>query len=90
MVPNNLQRLVWAAYRVGQCDDKRPSERWLKAADAAIGAVALKEGYLPGELTVSVVRALAELAPHILGADLQRIKVGLAQIDRRRLASSSE
>lgn len=44
MVPFKLQRLVWAHYRPGQCDDKRPSAEWMQAADAAIAAVALKEG----------------------------------------------
>lgn len=39
MVPAGLQRDVWAAYRPGQCDDKRPSETWFAAADAAIKAV---------------------------------------------------
>lgn len=43
MVPADLQRAVWAAYRPGQCDDKRPSEEWFKAADAAIEAVYQKE-----------------------------------------------
>ncbi len=44
MVPKRIQRLVWAAYRPGQCDDKRPSREWHKAADAAIGYVARFEG----------------------------------------------
>lgn len=44
MVPRVIQRAVWSAYRPGQCDDKRPSEVWHHAADAAIGAVARKEG----------------------------------------------
>jgi|HubBroStandDraft_2_1064218.scaffolds.fasta_scaffold01263_19 hypothetical protein len=44
LVPRVIQRAVWAAYRVGQCDDKRPSEARHRAADAAIGAVARKEG----------------------------------------------
>lgn len=44
MVPKDLQRQVWATYRPGQCDDKHPSEAWHAAADAAIAAVALKEG----------------------------------------------
>ena len=43
MVPRLLQRAVWRAYRSGQCDDKRPSEAWHQAADAAIRAVAEKE-----------------------------------------------
>jgi hypothetical protein len=44
MVPRELQRAVWAAYRVGQCGDKRPSSAWHAAADAAIDAVAKREG----------------------------------------------
>ncbi len=44
MVPRAIQRAVWAAYRPGQCDDKSPSDAWMRAADAAIGAVASKEG----------------------------------------------
>lgn len=43
MVPKKLQRAVWKHYRVGQCDDKNPSEAWFKAADAAIGHVFSKE-----------------------------------------------
>ena len=43
MVPRDLQRQVWATYRVGQCADKRPSREWLDAADAAIFAVARLE-----------------------------------------------
>lgn len=43
MVPRNLQTPVWSNYRVGQCDDKRPSARWLEAAKAAIAFVAETE-----------------------------------------------
>lgn len=43
MVHQRLQRLVYRHYREGQCDDKRPSEEWHKAADAAIGYVATLE-----------------------------------------------
>jgi hypothetical protein len=43
MVPRNVRAKVWAAYREGQCDDKRPSEAWLEAANAAILAVAQKD-----------------------------------------------
>ena len=56
-VPRPIQRAVWRAYRVGQCDDKRPSEAWFLAADAAIGYVAMIEG-LP--LLVSELSALKE------------------------------
>jgi len=44
MVPRNIQRAVWAAYRPGQCDDKQVSDAWMRAADAAIGFVARAEG----------------------------------------------
>ena len=43
-VPRVIQRAVWASYRRGQCDDRKPSEAWHEAADAAIGFVAWKEG----------------------------------------------
>lgn len=43
-VPGRIQRRVWIEYRPGQCDDKRVTPEWLQAADAAIAAVALKEG----------------------------------------------
>jgi hypothetical protein len=44
MVPRSIQRAVYQNYRDGQCTDKRPSEAWHRAADAAIGFVALREG----------------------------------------------
>lgn len=43
MVPREIQRAVWRHYRVGQCDDKSPSEAWHEAADAAIDVVLKKE-----------------------------------------------
>lgn len=43
MVPKALQDDVWKHYRAGQCDDKKPSEAWHKAANAAIAYVARKE-----------------------------------------------
>lgn len=43
MVPKDLQRRVWATYRDGQEQDKKPSADYLAAARAAINAVALKE-----------------------------------------------
>jgi hypothetical protein len=43
-LPSKIRRAVWASYREGQCDDKRPSEAWHKAADAAIALVAVLEG----------------------------------------------
>jgi hypothetical protein len=46
MVPGDLRRAVLAAYRPGQCDDKKPSQKWIEAAKAAIKAVAKKEEIL--------------------------------------------
>ena len=43
-VPKAVQIRVWVNYRRGQCDDKRPSEAWCRAADEAVAAVAAKEG----------------------------------------------
>ena len=43
-VPRKIQQAVWRNYRPGQCNDREPSEAWHVAADAAIGAVAAKEG----------------------------------------------
>ena len=43
-VPRSIQRIVWATYRSGQCDDRSPSKAWHQAADAAIGFVARLEG----------------------------------------------
>jgi hypothetical protein len=43
-VPAVIKRAVWASYRAGQCDDKRPSAEWRQAASAAIGYVARAEG----------------------------------------------
>lgn len=43
-VPLKWNRLVYANYRDGQCDDKRPSRTWTVAAWAAIAAVAQQEG----------------------------------------------
>lgn len=42
-VPKALQDEVWRTYRPGQERDKRPSEAWHAAADAAIEAVCRKE-----------------------------------------------
>jgi hypothetical protein len=44
MVPSDIQSVVWKSYRPGQCDNKRPSEEWHEAADAAIGFIAVREG----------------------------------------------
>lgn len=56
LVPNAIQQEVYATYRRGQCDDRRPSLAWHEAASAAIGYVALEEKQ---GLTKNEVRALA-------------------------------
>lgn len=64
MVPGQYQRLVWAHYRVGQCDDKQPSEKWHAAADLAIAAVALKESRITEETYERIkTKAREALAP---------------------------
>lgn len=65
-VPVRIQRAVYRHYRPGQCDDKRPSKDWHEAADAAIGAVALKEGCPIGQLRLCEVAALRKLAPDLV------------------------
>jgi len=44
MVPPDVRRTVLGAYRPGQCDDKKPSQEWLRAALRAIGEVGIREG----------------------------------------------
>jgi hypothetical protein len=44
MVPRALQRAVWERYRPGQEVAKNPTGEYLHAANAAITAVARKEG----------------------------------------------
>jgi hypothetical protein len=46
LVPRLEQAQVWAHYRPGQEIDKTPTKKYLDAADAAIRAVAQKEGSL--------------------------------------------
>jgi hypothetical protein len=43
LVPVALRWPVIRNYRRGQCDDKRPSAEWVRAARAAIDAVAARE-----------------------------------------------
>lgn len=43
LVPKAIQKRIWAYYRVGQCDDKNPSEEWIEAANEAIRVVWEKE-----------------------------------------------
>jgi len=63
MVPPSVRREVLKHYRVGQCEDKEPSEAWFTAANAAIGVVAVKEGR---PLTRPYRAALSTLAPEYL------------------------
>lgn len=46
-VPHDLQRAVWATYREGQEITKTPSREYVHAAEAAIAAIAAKEGRVP-------------------------------------------
>jgi hypothetical protein len=50
MVPKTLQDRVWATYRPGQENDKRPTMAYLDAATEAIDAVAEIEGQTPAAL----------------------------------------
>lgn len=44
MVPKPLRDAVWAEYRPGQEIDKRPSDAYMEVQQAAVRAVAEKEG----------------------------------------------
>lgn len=46
MVPKVLQARVWATYRPGQEIDKNPTGAYMEAQQAAVDAVAKKEGRL--------------------------------------------
>lgn len=47
MVPKPIRDQIWQTYRVGQCDDKNPSQAYCVAARAAVIVVAKKEGLEP-------------------------------------------
>lgn len=51
LVPAHIQKAVYKHYRAGQCDDYRPSEEWIAAADAAVRAVSTAESQVPAEQT---------------------------------------
>jgi hypothetical protein len=68
IVPLKIRNAVWQSYRVGQCDDKNPSEAWHEAADAAIGYVASREG--------EVVRSSEYAALRKFGFELQKTNGG--------------
>jgi hypothetical protein len=44
MVPKLVQDLIWAHYRPGQENDKRPSADYICTAFVSVSCVALKEG----------------------------------------------
>jgi len=46
-VPKALRDRIWRTYRVGQCDDTRPSREYCEAAKAAVIVVAQREGRIP-------------------------------------------
>ena len=50
MVPKPIRDEIWRTYRVGQCDDYKPSAAYLTAARAAVVFVAQKEGKTPDTL----------------------------------------
>ncbi len=45
LVPKNVQRAIWATYRRGQEQDKRPSDSYLAVQRVAVSAVAGMEGH---------------------------------------------
>lgn len=59
LVPNSIRVAVVANYRRGQCDDKAPSGAWVRAARAAITAVAVREG------RHVTLHELAEMDPYL-------------------------
>jgi len=50
MVPKNVQRDIWAAYRPGQERDKRPTVRYLYVTGIAKYMVKLREMAIPPEM----------------------------------------
>lgn len=44
MLPRDLQRRIWATYRIGQEDDKRPSAAYLAVAREVQDWIAKQEG----------------------------------------------
>jgi len=55
LVPKSVQHDVLRFYRLGQCDDKRPSLAWGIAATRARLAVAEKEGRRPAVALLSKI-----------------------------------
>jgi uracil-DNA glycosylase family 4 len=71
-VPREIQRRVWATYRKGQCEDRRPSKAWLEAADAAIAAVAALEKRAPIRVPLSSSAPLASTPVVALCSDVAK------------------
>lgn len=44
MLPKLNRDQIWATYRPGQCDDRRPSQQYCDAAKSALTVLAKKEG----------------------------------------------
>ena len=70
-VPLTIQRAVYAAYREGQCDDMNPSKAWHRAADAAIGYVAVKDRQTLRIQEVQALRAWGYETSSDLAGELQ-------------------
>jgi hypothetical protein len=68
MVPKKIRKQVMATYRPGQCNDKRPSEAWRKAADAAIVAV-----YVVEQLHAHIGKTIAEMQTPEAKAAVQKM-----------------
>jgi len=46
-LPKNMKDKIWAAYRVGQCDDMNPSLEYCLIAKECVTYLAEKEGIIP-------------------------------------------
>lgn len=69
MVPQSIRTRVVVNYRQGQCDDKRPSATWCRAADEAIQAVSKREAFL-----IQVSRSTERLKEAEFQAQVERAK----------------
>lgn len=85
MVPTVVQRTVWQYYRVGQCDDMRPSAKWHEAADAAIGCVALLEGR---PVIVQQLMSVMKFKASELGEEIRQAMLKLIQARSRKLVDA--
>ena len=70
-VPKPIRCRVWEHYRVGQCDDWRPSAAYCRAARDAVIAVAEKEGVEPDVELYDVFLAAAEEREREVSNDAQ-------------------